>query len=93
MELEALGGFGKVVKIRHIQKNTIYACKIMPKIHIITKNKITEILEESHLMSMLNHPFIVPLIQTFQDHYNLYFVMEYFQGRDLRFHINMNKIF
>ncbi len=67
MELDALGGFGKVVKVRNKYTNQIYACKIMPKMNIILKDKINEILDESKLMQQLNHPFIVSLSNTFQD--------------------------
>ena len=44
-------------------------------------------LNERELLSCLKHPFIVNMVYAFQDRLNLYLVMDYMPGGDLRFQI------
>ena len=76
------GHFGVVKKCVEKSSRKEYAVKIM------NKNKIKEkdfqlIIQERNYMSLIKHPSIVSLIQSFEDETNLYFVMEYFKGGDL----------
>lgn len=42
---------------------------------------------ERDIMSRLNSPFLVNLVHAFQDDKEMYFVMPFMQGGDLRFHL------
>ena len=44
-------------------------------------------MNESKLLSELKHPFIVNMVYAFQDRTNLYLIMDYMPGGDLRFQI------
>lgn len=60
---------------------------------IITKKSIPSVLNEKALLARLKHPFLVNMNCAFQDKENLYLVMEYMSGGDLRYHICCRKRF
>ena len=79
------GGYGKVWKVLHKKSKKIYALKEMSKVKIIyTKNEIL-IKNERVLLSKMFHPFIVNMHYSFQDSDNLYLVIDYLSGGDLRY--------
>jgi serine/threonine protein kinase len=84
------GAFGKVVLVRYIEKNELYALKILKKNLIVKKKQIEHTKTERYLLEILNHPFIVKLHFAFQDEKKLYFVTEFMQGGDLFFHLSKN---
>ena len=81
------GGFGKVWKIKHLKTNKYYALKEMSKLKIIEKKSENSINYEREILSKLNNPFIINMYYAFQDSDNLYLVMDYLKGGDLRFHL------
>ena len=81
------GGFGKVWKIKHKKTSKYYALKEMSKLKIIEKKSEYSINFEREILSKLNNPFIVNMYYAFQDSDNLYLVMDYLKGGDLRFHL------
>ena len=97
------GGFGKVWKVQHKEtKNSYalkvmsklnYALKVMSKLKIIDKKSIKSIKSELELLSNMNSPYIVNIHFAFQDKENLYLVMDFLSGGDLRFHISRHKKF
>lgn len=62
----------------------------MSKAIILAKKTVTAINVEKDLLSRLNHPFICNIFYAFQDFENLYLVLEYAGGGDLRYHIYKN---
>ena len=62
----------------------------MSKVKIIDKKSEKSVLFERQLLSRIRNPFIVNLIYSFQDSENLYLVMDYLKGGDLRYHICKN---
>ena len=44
-------------------------------------------MNERQLLSDLKHTFIINMLYAFQDRDNLYMVMDYLSGGDLRYHI------
>lgn len=54
---------------------------------IITKKSIESVLNERELLAELKHPFLVNMVYAFQDRLNLYLVMDYMPGGDLRFQL------
>ena len=87
------GGFGKVWKTFHKPTSRIFAMKEMKKLRIVKKNSVQSVINEKNLLTMLKHPFIVNMRYAFQDVPNLYLVMDYMPGGDLRFHLGKNKTF
>ena len=81
------GGFGKVWKIKHKKTNKYYALKEMSKLKIIERKSEYSINFEREILSKLHNPFIVNMYYAFQDSNNLYLVMDYLKGGDLRFHL------
>ena len=63
----------------------------MSKVKIIDKKSEKSVLFERQVLSRIRNSFIVNLIYSFQDSENLYLVMDYLKGGDLRFHICKNR--
>lgn len=87
------GGFGKVWKVRCKRTGEIYAMKEMQKAKIINKKSVNSVMNERNLLAGLHHPFLVNMKSSFQDRENLYLVMDYLNGGDLRYHIGCRSKF
>ena len=87
------GGFGKVWKVQDKKTKKFYALKEMSKLKIIDKKSIKSIKSELELLSNMESPYIVNMHFAFQDKENLYLIMDYLSGGDLRFHISRHKKF
>ena len=81
------GGFGKVWKVYQKKYKKTYAMKEMSKTKIIDKNSVSSIKSERELLSKMFHPFIINMHYAFQDKENLYLIMDYLTGGDLRYHL------
>lgn len=87
------GGFGKVWKVDSKKSKKIYAMKEMFKTKIIEKKSIDSVMNERSLLAKLKHPFIVNMTYAFQDKENLYLIMDFLNGGDLRYHIGLRRRF
>lgn len=67
--------------------------KEMQKVKVIDKKSVNSIKNERELLSFLNHPFIVNMHFSFQDYDNLYLVLDFLQGGDLRYHVSRHRRF
>jgi serine/threonine kinase 32/serum/glucocorticoid-regulated kinase 2 len=67
--------------------------KEMFKGKIIQKKSINSVMNERALLAKLKHPFIINMVASFQDRENLYLVMDYINGGDLRYHIGRRRKF
>ena len=85
------GGFGKVWKVKDKKTNRIYALKEMKKSKVIQKQSVKSVLYEKTLLSNLTHSFIVNMHFSFQDKDNLYLIMDYLSGGDLRYNLSHYK--
>ena len=65
----------------------------MSKVKIIDKKSEKSIISEKELLSKLKHPFIINMTCAFQDYENLYLLLDFLSGGDLRFHYNSDYIF
>ena len=76
----------------------------MSKSLVITKKSVHSVLNEKALLSQLKHPYIlswcnnfvrllVNMHIAFQDRENLFLVLDYMPGGDLRYHIGRMKKF
>lgn len=67
--------------------------KEMSKALVITKKSVHSVMNERMLLSQLKHTFLINMNYAFQDRENLYLVMDYMCGGDLRFHIGRMRRF
>ncbi|CAD8050516.1 unnamed protein product [Paramecium sonneborni] len=88
-----IGGFGKVWKVQHKKTGQIFAMKEMSKALIVTKKSVHSVMNERQLLSQLKNSFIVNMNSAYQDRENLYLVMDYMKGGDLRYHIGKMRRF
>ena len=93
LKLLGKGSFGKVLLVKYLNNNNIYAMKILKKEEIIKRNQINHTKTERLILEKLNHPFIASLQFAFQDSQKLYLVTEFLQGGELFFHIKRKKCF
>merc|ERR1712060_982247 len=87
------GAFGKVMQVKHKQNGNIYAMKILRKKQILAKNQIEHTKAERKILQALQHPFLMTLRFAFQTDSKLYFVLDYFRGGELFFHLKKVKRF
>lgn len=87
------GGFSKVWKVSRRKDSMLFALKEMAKARILAKRSVNSVMNERRILSQLRHPFIVNMSCAFVDRENLYLVMDYLDGGDLRFHLARQRIF
>ena len=61
--------------------------KEMSKAKIITKKSVHSVINERNLLTNIKSDFIVNMQYAFQDKSNLYLLMDYLPGGDLRYNI------
>eukprot|EP00697_Spironema_sp_BW2_P010841 gnl/Spiro4/26250_TR13087_c0_g1_i1.p1 gnl/Spiro4/26250_TR13087_c0_g1~~gnl/Spiro4/26250_TR13087_c0_g1_i1.p1 ORF type:complete len:333 (+),score=51.01 gnl/Spiro4/26250_TR13087_c0_g1_i1:103-1101(+) len=81
------GSFGKVRLVRYKLNGQHYAMKILKKSEIIRQKQVDHILSEKQILSLVNHPFMVRLHDTFQDDTYLYMVMDFVIGGEVFSHL------
>lgn len=79
------GTFGRVrvVKIKGSTDRTPFALKILKKSEVIRLKQVEHVKAERQILAMIEHPFIVNLLTTFQDDKRLFMLMEYVNGGEL----------
>jgi len=87
------GSFGKVMQVRKKGETTIYAMKILKKKAIIQRNQLEHTKAERKILEALNHPFLMTLRYAFQTETKLYFVLDYYTGGELFFHLKKKRRF
>ena len=60
---------------------------------IYRKNSVKVVLNEKKILESLKNSFIVNMHYAFQDETNLYLVLDYQNGGDLRYHMSRNRTF
>lgn len=78
-----MGAFGLVWLTSSLETNEPYALKIMNKRELIDSKMVVGTIREKEILASLNHPFILPLISSFQDDEHLYLLLALFQGGEL----------
>jgi CRP-like cAMP-binding protein len=78
-----VGTFGKVWLVSHKSRSTPYALKMLSKREIIGHHQVEGVIREKNIMSSIDHPFVVNLVNTFQDPKHLYMLIELVQGGEL----------
>jgi len=78
-----VGTFGRVKMVIHRPSSQTYALKCMRKAQVVATKQNSHILNEKNILAMMKHPFILALIQTYQDAGELYMLMEVALGGEL----------
>ena len=93
LKLLGTGSFGRVLLVKFLLNNTLYAMKILNKNQIKLKHQEEHTKTERDLMVKINSPFIVNIKFAFQDDSQLYIVSDFMQGGDMFYHLHFNKQF
>ena len=87
------GSFGKVLKVKRKSTDQILAMKILQKEAIIKDGITDKVLNERNSLAGVSHPFLSSLEYAFQTEGNLYLVMPFLPGGDLKFHMRSRQQF
>jgi serine/threonine protein kinase len=66
----------------------VYACKTISKQKIAERQREKLIMNERHILALMNHPFIVNMKYAFQDDQALHLILDLMSGGELQFHLN-----
>ncbi|XP_064619813.1 citron rho-interacting kinase-like [Lineus longissimus] len=77
------GHFGEVKLVREKVSGDVYALKTLRKNDTLSQQHVAFYEEERDIMAKACSPWITQLQYAFQDHHNLYLVMEFHPGGDL----------
>jgi CRP-like cAMP-binding protein len=81
------GTFGQVwlvsVKSPSGGGRTAYALKIQSKYDLVENDMAKGVVQEKNIMSELDHPFIIKLVNTYQDKQRVYMLVQLVQGGEL----------
>lgn len=70
-----------------ISGGKVYAMKVIKKAAVFAKNQVEHTKTERRILQGIDHPFMVKLRYAFQNESKLYFVMDYYNGGTLHFHL------
>jgi hypothetical protein len=80
------GTFGQVwlvTKVAPDGTNRPYALKVMSKYELLKRNQAKGAVKERNIMAQLKHPFIISMVQTYQDNSYVYMLLALVQGGEL----------
>ncbi|KAL8007576.1 putative GPCR kinase, protein kinase-like domain superfamily [Plasmopara halstedii] len=69
------------------ERGKVYAMKVIKKAAVFAKNQVEHTKTERRILQGIDHPFMVKLRYAFQNEAKLYFVMDYYNGGTLHFHL------
>jgi len=80
------GSFGSVTLVKKQTEpleGELFALKSLEKSGMIEHDQVTHVIDEKKMLTLCNHPFILRLYATFQDHDTIYLLTEIMQGGEL----------
>merc|ERR1719193_3010380 len=87
------GAFGKVMQVKHKSSGNVYAMKILKKKQLVESNQVVHTKSERKILQALQHPFLMKLRFAFQTDSKLYFVLDFYRGGELFFHLKRRRKF
>ena len=91
LKLLGTGSFGRVLLVRFLTNDHLYAMKILSKTQIRLKRQEEHTRTERDLMVKVNCPFVVNIKFAFQDQSKLYIISDFMQGGDMFYHLHSQK--
>lgn len=76
------GAFGKAILVRRNADQKLCVMKVV-NMSEMKNSERQEALQEASVLKQFNHPNIVKYYDCFQEHHNLYIIMEYANNGDL----------
>jgi serine/threonine protein kinase len=86
------GSYGVVMLVRHVPSGQLLAMKKMSKRRIMDYGHTDHILTEKAILSRIAHPFIIRLVDTFNDDHYVYIFSEFAQGGELFSRVRLGAI-
>lgn len=77
--------------VRHKKTGNLFALKQIPKSFLQDQRKFKQIMVEREVLSKLNERFLAKLITAFESEFYLNFLMEYYPGGELFFHLKKKR--
>lgn len=77
------GAFSKILLVRLIRTQELFAMKILVKKDVIRRKIVDHVMTEKSILMRLDHPYVIKLYFTFQSSTQLYLVMSWAAGGDL----------
>jgi serine/threonine protein kinase len=77
------GSFGRVHLVQRKMDNSYFALKVMKKSEIVRLKQVEHTMNEKKILDIIEHPFLVNMVGSFQDSSNLYFALDYVSGGEL----------
>lgn len=93
LNIIAYGNYSTIQLVKNPTKDKYYVLKIFNKEFLIDEELIENTLFECKILQTINSPFILKLINVFQNKTHLFFVLPFIQGGDLYHHMKTNRIF
>ena len=93
LEMIGRGFIGKVYMVRYKPDGKIYALKCLNKSKIKMSKDIEHINYELKILEIVEHPFILRLLASFQTEKKIYLLTEYYSGGELFYHLRNYKRF
>lgn len=99
MKVVGRGSYGKVYLVTHAATGAIYAMKAIKKELVIKTDQVAGIkgkpncanlLVEREILEKFDHPFVMKLQFAFQDQNTLYLIMEFVNGGELFYHLQLS---
>uniref|UniRef100_A0A7S0J4A9 cGMP-dependent protein kinase n=1 Tax=Calcidiscus leptoporus TaxID=127549 RepID=A0A7S0J4A9_9EUKA len=78
-----VGTFGRVKLVVHKPTVQTYALKCMRKAQVVQMKQQQHVMHEKKILAMMDHPFILQLVATYQDKGELYMLLEVALGGEL----------
>jgi CRP-like cAMP-binding protein len=78
-----VGTFGRVKLVKHTPSQQTFALKCIRKAQVVATKQQTHVLNEKRILAMMDHPFVLKLVATYQDKGELYILMELALGGEL----------
>lgn len=77
------GAFGQVWVVSRKGTEEVYALKVQNKRDLVKHKQVDGLMREKNVMASLDHPFIIKLLNVYQDALYVYMVLRFVQGGEL----------
>ncbi|KAH9635030.1 hypothetical protein HF086_004384 [Spodoptera exigua] len=82
-----IGGFGRVVLLKHSKSYKLYAMKVLEKEKVVKMKQVEHTLYEKRILEAIRFPFTVYMEFSFKDNSYVYFIMPFIPGGEMFIHL------